>query len=145
MERLHRTLFDQLRAVRLQWALSLGIHPERLPQQSLPWLLQHSVFILNKYLVKDTGTTAHQSNYHKTYNNPPQSQRIFKGFFTLRFLFLRLFFETSKIPFKTSTTWTFLRLFLPRKVKGKKSPETMLWADQEVISVAIWLSLCDLK
>ena len=25
MERLHRTLFDQLRAVRLQWALSLGV------------------------------------------------------------------------------------------------------------------------
>ena len=70
VERLHRTLFDQLRAVRLQWALSLGIQPERLPQQSLPWLLQHSVFILNKYLVKDTGTTAHQNNYHKTHNNP---------------------------------------------------------------------------
>ena len=70
VERLHRTLFDQLRAVRLQWALSLGVQPERLPQQSLPWLLQHSVFILNKYLVKDTGTTAHQNNYHKAYNNP---------------------------------------------------------------------------
>ena len=69
VERLHRTLFDQLRAVRLQWALSLGV-PERLPQQSLPWLLQHSVFILNKYLVKDTGATAHQNNYHKAYNNP---------------------------------------------------------------------------
>ena len=70
VERLHRTLFDQLRAVRLQWVLSLGIQPERLPQQSLPWLLQHSVFILNKYLVKDTGTTEHQNNYHKIYNNP---------------------------------------------------------------------------
>ena len=70
VERLHRTLFDQLRAVRLQWALSLGVQPERLPQQALPWLLQHSVFILNKYLVKDTGTTAHQNNYHKAYNNP---------------------------------------------------------------------------
>ena len=70
MERLHRTLFDQLRAVRLQWALSLGVQPERLPQQALPWLLQHSVFILNKYLVKDTGTTAHQNNHHKAYNNP---------------------------------------------------------------------------
>ena len=67
MQRLHRTLFDQLRAVRLQWALSLGIQPERLPQQALPWLLQHSVFILNKCLVKDTGTTAHQNNYHKAY------------------------------------------------------------------------------
>ena len=70
VERLHRTLFDQLRAVRLQWALSLGLQSERLPQQSLPWLLQHSVFILNKHLVKDTGTTAHQNNYHKAYNNP---------------------------------------------------------------------------
>ena len=28
------------------------------------------MFILNKYLVKDTGTTAHQNNYHKAYNNP---------------------------------------------------------------------------
>ena len=70
VERLRRTLFDQLRAVKLQWALSLRVPPARLPQQSLPWLLQHSVFILNKYLVKDTGTTAHQSNYHKAYNNP---------------------------------------------------------------------------
>ena len=66
VERLHRTLFDQVRAVRLQWALSLGVQPERLSQQALPWLLQHSVFILNK----DTGTTAHQNNDHKPYNNP---------------------------------------------------------------------------
>ena len=28
------------------------------------------MFILNKYLVKDTGATAHQNNYHKAYNNP---------------------------------------------------------------------------
>ena len=28
------------------------------------------MFILNKYLVKDTGTTAHQNNHHKAYNNP---------------------------------------------------------------------------
>ena len=75
VERLHGTLFDKLRAVRLQRALSLGIQPERLPQQALPWLLQHSVFILNKYLVKDTGTTAHQNNYHKPYNNPMSLRR----------------------------------------------------------------------
>ena len=43
VERLHRTLFDQLRAVRLQWALSSGIQPKRLPQQSLPWLLHNTV------------------------------------------------------------------------------------------------------
>ena len=67
--RLHRTLFDQLRAVRLQWSHNLGIQPDCLPQQALPWLLQHSVFILNKYLVKSTGTTAHQNNHHKPYNN----------------------------------------------------------------------------
>ena len=70
MERLHRTLVDQLRAVQLQWSHNLGTQPDRLPQQALPWLLQHSVFILNKYLVKNTGTTAHQNNYHKPYNNP---------------------------------------------------------------------------
>ena len=28
------------------------------------------MFILNKHLVKDTGTTAHQNNCHKAYNNP---------------------------------------------------------------------------
>ena len=40
----------------------LGVQPDRLPQRALPWLLQHSVFILNKYLVKESGTTAHQNN-----------------------------------------------------------------------------------
>ena len=41
-----------------------------MPQQALPWLLQRSVFVFNKYLAKNTGTTAHQNNYHKSYNNP---------------------------------------------------------------------------
>ena len=59
VERLHRTLFDQLRAVRLQWALSLGA-----TTTTSTTLLKHSVFILSKHLVKDTGTTAHQNNYH---------------------------------------------------------------------------------
>ena len=34
------------------------------------WMWQHSQFILNKYSVKNMGTTAHQNNYHKPYNSP---------------------------------------------------------------------------
>ena len=46
--------FFQLRATRCRWAshLRLQLDAHDLPPASLPWLLQHSVFAINRFLVR---------------------------------------------------------------------------------------------
>ena len=62
VERFHRNLFDQLCTTQLQWRKDLKVEPHMLPPGSLPWALQHSVFILNNYSLQGrhltSGTTA---------------------------------------------------------------------------------------
>ena len=67
MERLHRNLFDQLRTTGLQWSKDLKVEPHMLPPESLPWALQHRIFILNNYLVHSSGKTLHLENYRYNY------------------------------------------------------------------------------
>ena len=69
VERFHRNLFDQLRTTRLQWSKDLKVEPHMLPPESLPWALQHSVFILNNYLVHSSGKTSHFENYRYNYRS----------------------------------------------------------------------------
>ena len=40
-----------------------------LPPDSLPWALQHSIFILNNYLVHSSGKTSHFENYRYNYRS----------------------------------------------------------------------------
>ena len=40
-----------------------------LPPESLPWALQHSLFILNNYLVHSSGKTSHFENYRYNYGS----------------------------------------------------------------------------
>ena len=40
-----------------------------LPPESLPWALQHSIFILNNYLVHSSGRTSHFENYRYNYRS----------------------------------------------------------------------------
>ena len=63
VERFHRNLFDQLRTTRLQWSKNLRVEPHMLPPVSLPWALQHSIFILNNYLAHSSRKTSHFENY----------------------------------------------------------------------------------
>ena len=69
MERFHRNLFDQLRQTRLQWSKDINIEPYTLPPESLPWALQHSIFILNNYLAHSSGKTSHFENYRYNYHS----------------------------------------------------------------------------
>ena len=69
VERFHRNLFDQLRTTRLEWSRDLKIEPHMLPPESLPWELQHSVFILNNYLVHSLGKKSHFENYRHNFQH----------------------------------------------------------------------------
>ena len=64
VERLHQTLFAQLRATRFQWASHLGLQHHNLPPASLPWLLQHSIFVINH---RSNGQTSFAANYGYNY------------------------------------------------------------------------------
>ena len=63
VERFHRNLFNQSLTTRLQWSKDPKVEPHMLPQGSLSWTLQHSIFILNNYLVHFLGKTSHFENY----------------------------------------------------------------------------------
>ena len=54
---------------RLQWIQDLKVEPHMLPPESLPWALQHSIFILNSYLVHSPGKTSHFENYRYNYRS----------------------------------------------------------------------------
>ena len=68
VERFHRNLVDQLRT-KLQWSKDLKTEPHMLPPQSLLWALQHSIFILNNYLVHSSDKTSHFENYRYNYRS----------------------------------------------------------------------------
>ena len=67
VERFHQTLFAQLHATRFQWASHLGLEHHKLLSASLPWLLQHSVFVINRFLVRNNGQTSFAANYGYNY------------------------------------------------------------------------------
>ena len=67
VERLHRTLHEQIRTIRYQWAAHLGILASALPPASLPWIIQHAVFIINRYIIHNNGSTNYSNNYHREY------------------------------------------------------------------------------
>ena len=47
VERLHRTLHEQIRTIRYQYAAHLGTPASALSPLSLPWIIQHAVFVIN--------------------------------------------------------------------------------------------------
>ena len=67
VERFHRTLHEQIRTIRYQWAAHLGIRASALPPASLPWIIQHAVFIANRYIINNNGATSYSNNYHREY------------------------------------------------------------------------------
>ena len=68
VERFHRTLREQIRTIRYQWAAHLGIRASALPPASLPWIIQHAVFIANRYIIHNNGSTSYSNNYHREYD-----------------------------------------------------------------------------
>ena len=68
VERFHRTLHEQIRTIRYQWAAHLGIRASAWPPASLPWIIQHAVFIANRYIIHNNGATSYSNNYHREYD-----------------------------------------------------------------------------
>ena len=48
----------------VQWAAHLGIRASALPPASLPLIIQHAVFIINRYIIH---STSYSNNYHGEY------------------------------------------------------------------------------
>ena len=53
----------------IQWSKDLKVEPHTMPPESLPWALQHSIFILNDYLAHSSGKTPHFENYRYNYRS----------------------------------------------------------------------------
>ena len=72
VERLHRTLLDQLRAVRTLTVVTQLRDTTRSTTTTSTTMVATTQCLhpQQQYLVKDTGTIAHQNNDHKPYNNP---------------------------------------------------------------------------
>eukprot|EP00971_Amphidinium_carterae_P278718 5533075-Amphidinium_carterae.2 len=69
IERFHKTLFAQVRAIRFDLLdrYNLG-QPDNVPEKLLPWILQHSCFTINRYLVHSDGLTNYQRRWGVKYN-----------------------------------------------------------------------------
>eukprot|EP00971_Amphidinium_carterae_P121736 2410746-Amphidinium_carterae.1 len=64
-----QTLFAQVRAIRFNLVdrYQLG-QPDNVPEKLLAWILQHSCFTINRYLVHSDGLTNSQRRWGVKYN-----------------------------------------------------------------------------
>ena len=67
IERLHQILFGQIRALRLALCLKFKIDLQALPIEhaAVPWMVKHSAWLLNRFLVHDDGLTSFQRRFHQ--------------------------------------------------------------------------------
>ena len=55
VERSHKTLYGQVRAIKLGLAAHLGVHSDSTAARLMPWIVQHAVFTINRYLIRQDG------------------------------------------------------------------------------------------
>ena len=87
VERLHKTLYGQLRAMKLGLAAHLGIRPVSTEAPLMPWIIQYAVFTTNRYLVRQDGKTSYERVFNKadsglfvhfqSHSIPPPPPKIF--------------------------------------------------------------------
>ena len=61
----HKTLCGQVRAIQLGLAAHLGIHADSIAARLMPWIIQHAVFTINRYLIPQDGKTSHEQVFNK--------------------------------------------------------------------------------
>ena len=66
VERFQKTLYGQVRAIRIGLADQLGLHSDQVEGSLLPWIVQHAVFQINRYLIRSDGRTS----FEKAFNKP---------------------------------------------------------------------------
>ena len=58
VEKFHKTLYGQVRVIKLGLAAHLGIHPDSTAALFMPWIVAHAVFTINRYLIRQYGKTS---------------------------------------------------------------------------------------
>jgi len=66
VERLHGTLFAQVRTLRNQVHKNYGVLPDD-TSALIPWLVKHAAWLLNRYLVHADGKTSYYRRWEKNY------------------------------------------------------------------------------
>ena len=66
----HKTLYGQVRAIKLGLAAHLGIHPDSTAARLMPWITSHAVFTINRYLIRQDGKTSYERVFSKAHSGP---------------------------------------------------------------------------
>ena len=70
VERFHRTLLGQVRALVQQVSANYDIHITN-KHPILPWIVRHAVYLLNRHAVHNDGQTSYQRRWGKDHNFTP--------------------------------------------------------------------------
>ena len=70
VERFHKTLYGQVRAIRIGLADHLNIDADHLDAAFMPWIIQHVTFQINRYLVRSDGKTSFEKVFKKPQRSP---------------------------------------------------------------------------
>ena len=70
VERFRKTLYGQVRAIKLGLAAHLGIHPDSTAARLMPWIISHAVFTINRYLIRQDGKTSYERVFNKAHSGP---------------------------------------------------------------------------
>ena len=68
VERYHQTLFSQIRTIKIQIETEYKIQM-KLDSVLLPWMVRHSAWLLNRFLIHSDGLTSYQRAWGKVYSN----------------------------------------------------------------------------
>ena len=69
VERFHRTLMGQVRALVQQVSTNYDIHITN-KHPILPWIVRHAAYLLNRYAVHNDGQTSYQRRWGKDHKSP---------------------------------------------------------------------------
>ena len=69
VERFHKTLYGQVRAIKLGLAAHLGIHPDSTAARLMPWIISHAVFTISRYLIRQDGKTSYERVFNKAHSS----------------------------------------------------------------------------
>ena len=66
----HKTLYGQVRSIRIGLADHLNIDADHLDAAFMPWIIQHATFQINRYLVRSDGKTSFEKVFKKPQRSP---------------------------------------------------------------------------
>ena len=70
VERFHKTLYGQVRSIRIGLADHLNIDADHLDAAFMLWIVQHAAFQINRYLVRSDGKTSFEKVFKKPQRSP---------------------------------------------------------------------------